>query len=133
MAAAAGLNIFVAGGNSNTGAATIQALLKSHPNVTITAGVRDMKKAVDKFPGADSKRLTFVEHDVKDGKLPTKTADTPELKGFNTLVLVPPQVYQDRIGFVSAYIKDAKAAGVKHIVVRTPDTALRFASDPDIL
>jgi uncharacterized protein YbjT (DUF2867 family) len=140
--------VFVAGGNSNTGSATvrpraastapllvysrhrvvclrlcaqIQSLLKWHPTVTIKAGVRDEKKAAEKFPGVDAKQLSFVNHDVKDGKLSAE--NVADLKGSDTLVLVPPQVYQDRVGVVSAYIAAAKEAGVKHIVFMSTPVA----------
>lgn len=116
-AAASSLTVFIAGGNSNTGSATIKALLKSHANVTIKAGARDPKKAAEKVQEQGASRVTWVEHDVKDGKLtPGNSKDAADLKGVDTLVLVPPQVYQDRIGVTSAYVAAAKAAGVKHIV-----------------
>jgi len=99
MTSTAPFTVFIAGGTSNTGAATIQHLLKSHPNVTIRAGVRDLQKATGKFPSADSKRLTFVEHNIKDKHLKGDgKSDAAELKGVDALLLVPPQAVQDRTG-----------------------------------
>ncbi len=41
-----------------------------------------------------------------------------QLAGIHTLVVVPPQAYDDRVGVAKAYATAAKAAGVKHIIVR---------------
>jgi len=107
------LTVFVAGGVSNTGSATIQHLLKSHPNVNIRAGVRSASKAAEKFASADSKRLSFVEADIK----PDTKSNSVDLKGVDALLLVTPQAFQDRSSFGRVYVDAAKAAGVKHIVV----------------
>jgi hypothetical protein len=63
--------IFVAGASGNTGAATVQALLKHYPTVHVRAGVRDQKKAEGalKLSEKDAKRVTYVIHDVKNGVL----------------------------------------------------------------
>ncbi len=97
----------------------INALLKTHPSIQIRAGIRDQAKANTKF-GADASRIKFQIHDIKDGRLTASGKaedDAAELKGVDTLVLVPPQGYQDRIGVVNAYLTAAKTAGVKHIIV----------------
>jgi hypothetical protein len=113
---AANLTVFVAGAAGNTGAATVHSLLKSSPTVQVRAAVRDSKKAAEKF--SENKRLTLVSHDVKNGQLSAQSKDNAaELKGVDALVIVLPQVTQDRAGFVSTYAAAAKAAGVKHIVV----------------
>jgi len=106
------LTVFVAGGLSNTGSATISHLLKSHPNVTIRAGVRSASKAAQKYGSADAKRLTFNEYDIK----PDTKSSAIDLKGVDALLLVAPQAFQDRTGVAAAYIAAAKAAGVKHVV-----------------
>jgi len=114
------VTVFVAGGNSQTGSATIFALLRDHPNVNIRAGVRDIKKTKEKFVNCDFKRLQFVQHEVKNKHLTpmqTAEADAKELKGVDTLMLVPPQGNDDRIGMTMAYTAAAKAAGVKLIVM----------------
>lgn len=123
-AAAAPVTVFVAGGTSNTGSATITALLRDHSHVRVRAGVRDVAKAQTKFADAlkryGAERLQFVAHDVKDKHLTsagTSAADAAELKGVDTLLLVPPQGYGDRVGVATAYATAAKAAGVKLIAV----------------
>lgn len=123
-AGAAPITVFVAGGASNTGAATINALLRYHPNVTVKAGVRDVAKAKAKFADAlkayPSERLQFVLHDVKANHLTaaaSAAADALELKGVDTLLLVPPQGYGDRVGVATAYAAAAKSAGVRLIAV----------------
>jgi uncharacterized protein YbjT (DUF2867 family) len=107
-------NICFLGATGNTGSATVHSLLKDHPNVIVRAGIRDVKKAESKFPGADSKRLSFVVSDVKSGD-----AGTIDLSGVDSLVIVPPQGHENRLGMVTAYVNAAKVAkpAVKHIVL----------------
>jgi len=96
--------------------------------VIIRAGVRDLSKANKRFPNVDSKRLSFGVSEVKEVKsgqssspslslTGDKAKDVSELKGFDTLILIPPQEYHNRFDVVKAYVDTAKAAGVKHIVV----------------
>ncbi len=47
----------------------------------------------------------------------TPADDAAQLKGVDAIVIVPPQVHQNRVGTGQAYINAAKAAGVKHIIV----------------
>jgi len=111
------LTVFVAGGASNTGSATIQHLLKSYPNVSIVAGVRNRQKATKTL--GEPLRLSIAEHDIK----PDTKPDSIDLKGVDTLLLVPPQAYHDRSTFAKVYIDAAKKAGVKHIVTITAPIA----------
>jgi len=124
--AANSLTVFVAGGTSNTSAAAIDHLLKSHPKVSVRAGVRDLKKAQQRFGSAHAQRLSFVVHDVKNDNTLTgdKAKDANELKGVDALLIVPPQSTGNRVGTVTAYADAAKAAGVKHIaIITTPAVA----------
>ncbi len=97
--------------------------MRDHPTVTIRAGVRDLKKASAKFPGVDSKRLSFVEADVKsDGKSDAKSGGDLDLvkalTGVNTLVLVPPQAADNRSGVITAYVEAAnKVNSITHIIL----------------
>jgi len=125
------LKMFVAGGTGNTGVATIEHLLKAYPQVTICAGVRNMEKATKLFPKVDSSRLSFAQYDVKGSCITgDKTKDAAVLRGFDTLVIIPPQGFENRVGMCTAYIEGAKTAGVKHIVLisapaaRKPELAM---------
>jgi len=121
------VKVFVSSATSNTGAAAIDHLLKSHSSVIIRAGVRDQSKANKRFANADSKRLSFGVLEAKEVKevksgqsslslTGDKAKDVSELQGFDTLILIPPQEYHNRLDVVKVYVDTAKAAGVKHIV-----------------
>jgi len=116
------VKVFVSSATSNTGAAAIDHLLKSHSSVIIRAGVRDVSKANKRFANAVSateskQRLSFSVLDVK-GENDTQSVNqiTNELKGFDSLILIPPQEGPHRLGVVKSYVDAAKAAGIKHIV-----------------
>jgi len=122
------LSVFVAGGTANTGVTTIQHLLKAYPNVSITAGVRNIDKAKKLFPSAD-KRLSFVQYDVKGESVTgDKAKDASVLKGFDALVIIPPAAFDNRVGLPIAYLNAAKAAGgIKHVVLISAPAASKPA------
>lgn len=125
--------VFVSSATSATGGAAIDHLLKSDSSVIVRAGVRDVSKANKRFPNIDSKRLSFTQIEVKSaatsvaangaGNHATSNNSgsvsqiASELKGFDRLILIPPQEYADRFGVVKAYIDAAKVAGIPHITL----------------
>ena len=72
--------------------------------MVITAAVRNIDKAQKLFPQTD-KRLKFVTYDVKgDSVTGDRSKDVSALKGFDTIVVIPPGPTDNRVAVSLAYI-----------------------------
>lgn len=123
--------VLLTGSTGNTGSSTIQHLNKllssgkfNNNNLTIRGGVRDEKKASEKFNSLKWPSNTKFEYTnttaPNDSKKPTDNIKSA-LNGVSTLAIFPPG--EGRVETSLAFIESAKLNNIKHIILLSVATA----------
>lgn len=123
--------VLITGSTGNTGSATIQHLNRllnegksNNGDLTVRAGVRDEKKASEKFNSLkwpNNTKLEYINTTApNDSKKPTDNINKA-LNGVSTLVIFPPG--EGRVETSLAFIESAKLNNIKHIILLSVATA----------
>ncbi|GAB2953384.1 NmrA family NAD(P)-binding protein [Hymenobacter coalescens] len=102
------MNILVTGATGHVGLATLRALSRPRPGISVVAGVRN--------PAADSPALAGLADRVVPFDFEREATFAPALQGTDVLFLLRPPALADVARYFAPLIQAAKAAQVRHIV-----------------